>query len=102
MTKLQDQAAVVIGASGGIGAAVARRLEASGRFAVVHALSRAGTGFDLEDEAAIAAAAASVAGGPAPTLVFVASALRWVLLTRATSPVAIVSLQLLHAFTFGA
>jgi NAD(P)-dependent dehydrogenase (short-subunit alcohol dehydrogenase family) len=68
-----DQSAVVIGASGGIGAALARRLEASGPFAVVHALSRSGTGFDLEDEGSIAAAAARVAEGPAPALVFAAT-----------------------------
>ena len=68
-----EQSAVVIGASGGIGAAVARRLEASGGYAVVHALSRSGTGFDLEDEASIAAAAARLDGGPAPALVFVAT-----------------------------
>lgn len=73
MTGIQEQAAVVIGASGGIGAAIAARLENSGRFAVVHALSRSGTGFDLEDEGAIAAAAASIADGPVPTLVFVAT-----------------------------
>ena len=65
--------AVVIGASGGIGAAVAEALRASDRFAVIHALSRSGTGLDLEDEASIAAAAARVAEGPAPTLVFVAT-----------------------------
>lgn len=65
--------AVVIGASGGIGAAVAEALRASQRFAVIHALSRSGTGLDLEDEACIAAAAARVAEGPAPTLVFVAT-----------------------------
>ncbi|MCQ3971497.1 short-chain dehydrogenase, partial [Klebsiella pneumoniae] len=41
--------AVVIGASGGIGAAVTARLRASGRFAAVHALSRSATGLDLED-----------------------------------------------------
>lgn len=73
MAGTDDQAAVVIGASGGIGAAVATLLESSGRFAVVHALSRLETGFDLEDEASIAAAAVRVADGPAPTLVFVAT-----------------------------
>jgi len=73
MTQTDEQAAVVIGATGGLGAALVRALEASGRYAVVHALSRAGTGFDLEDEASIAAAAATVAGGPAPSLVFVAT-----------------------------
>lgn len=65
--------AVVVGASGGIGAAVADRLQASGRFAVVHRLSRSETGLDLEDEASIAAAASRVAAGPAPALVFVAT-----------------------------
>ncbi len=68
-----DQAAVVIGASGGIGAALARALEGAGQYAMVHALSRAGTGFDLEDERSIAAAAARVAEGPVPALVFVAT-----------------------------
>ncbi len=65
-----DEAAVVIGASGGIGGAMAQRLQASGRYAVVHALSRS-TGLDLEDEGSIAAAAARIAAGPVPTLVFV-------------------------------
>jgi NAD(P)-dependent dehydrogenase (short-subunit alcohol dehydrogenase family) len=66
------EAAVVIGASGGIGAAVTAQLRVSGRFEVVHALSR-GTGLDLEDEATIAAAAGRVADGPIPTLIFVAT-----------------------------
>lgn len=70
---MMDASAVVIGASGGIGAAVAGQLQASGQFAVVHALSRRETGFDLEDEATIAAAAQAVAKGSAPRLVFVAT-----------------------------
>lgn len=70
---MMDTAAVVIGASGGIGAAVADRLEADAGFSVVHRLSRSGTGFDLEDEASIAGAAATVAAGPTPTLTFVAT-----------------------------
>ena len=70
---MMDASAVVIGASGGIGAAVAGQLQASGQFAVVHALSRRETGLDLEDEATIAAAAQAVAKGPAPRLVFVAT-----------------------------
>lgn len=49
------------------------RLRASGRFAAVHALSRSGTGLDLEDEASIAAAAARVSEGPPPALIFVAT-----------------------------
>ena len=73
MTNPPEHAAVVIGATGGLGAALTRALEASGRFAVVHALSRSGTGFDLEDETSIATAAARVADGPSPTLVFVAT-----------------------------
>ncbi len=70
---MTDRSAVVIGASGGIGAAVAAQLEAAGRFAVVHALSRSGTGLDLEDEATIAAAARAVAEEPVPGLIFVAT-----------------------------
>ena len=66
------ETAVLIGASGGIGAAVVERLGADARFSTVHTLSRA-AGFDLQDEASIAAAAARVAEGPAPTLVFVAT-----------------------------
>lgn len=73
--------AVVIGASGGIGAAVTLRLVERGAFVRVHALSRTGrevagahTGrIDLEDEASIAAEAARIAKGPAPRLVFVAT-----------------------------
>lgn len=70
---MTTSSAVVIGASGGIGRAVADAVQASGVFAVVHRLSRSVTGFDLEDEASIAAAAAEGAKGPAPTLVFVAT-----------------------------
>ena len=66
-------AAVVIGASGGIGAAVVERLRTSGRYRIVHALSRTGTGLDLEREETIAAAAARVGEGPPPALVFVAT-----------------------------
>lgn len=68
-----DETAVIIGASGGIGAAMAERLQSSGRFAVVHALSRSGGSIDIEDEGSIAAAAAIVAAGPPPALVIVAS-----------------------------
>ncbi|RZJ03669.1 MAG: SDR family NAD(P)-dependent oxidoreductase [Brevundimonas sp.] len=73
MAETQDSAAVVIGSSGGIGAAVAGLLRASGRFAVVHALSRSYAGFDLEDEASIAGAAGRIAEGPQPTLIFIAT-----------------------------
>lgn len=70
---MSETSAVVIGASGGIGAALVRRLEAAGDHVVVHALSRSGTGLDLEDEASIAAAAGRVAEGPPPALVIVAT-----------------------------
>ena len=72
MTGPPEHTAVVIGAAGGLGRAVTRALSASGRFATVHALSRSETGLDLEDEPSIAATAARVADGPAPSLVFVA------------------------------
>jgi len=63
--------AVIVGATGGLGGALAERVERSG-FEVVHRLSRA-DGLDLEDEASIAAPAASIAAGPPPTLVLVAT-----------------------------
>lgn len=70
---MTDAAAVVIGASGGIGAALADRLEASGAYSVIHRLSRSGSGLDLEDESTIVAAASAVAGGPPVRLVFIAT-----------------------------
>ncbi len=69
-------AAIVIGASGGIGGAIADALADEGAFSVVHRFARSLTGaghIDITDEASIAAAAAIVATGPAPTLVFVAT-----------------------------
>lgn len=68
--------AVVIGASGGIGAALAAALDAEGQFAPVHRFARSWEGarhLDVTDEATIAAAAATVAAGPAPDLVVVAT-----------------------------
>jgi NAD(P)-dependent dehydrogenase (short-subunit alcohol dehydrogenase family) len=57
--------AVVVGASGGIGAALAQALRAMPAFSQVVPLSRAGTPpLDLTDEASIAAAAASLPPGP--------------------------------------
>ena len=67
--------AVIIGASGGIGGALREALDEEGAFDTVHAFSRSTTATDLTDEASIAAAAAIVAKGPAPTLVIVATGL---------------------------
>jgi len=72
------KAAVIIGASGGIGAAFEAALIDEGGFDVVHGFARSRSGsshLDLEDEASIAAAAAHVAEGPPPTLVIVATGL---------------------------
>ncbi|WP_394654103.1 SDR family NAD(P)-dependent oxidoreductase [uncultured Sphingomonas sp.] len=55
--------AVVIGASGGIGAALVRRLEQSARYGTVYTLSRSAGTIDLTDPASIAAAAERI-GGP--------------------------------------
>lgn len=69
-------AAVIVGASGGIGAALREAVEDEGTYDVVHALTRSGADrVDLEDEASIAAAAARIAGGPPPSLVIVATGL---------------------------
>ncbi len=69
--------AVVIGAGGGIGAAMADLLAQEGAFATVHRFARAGGAqpIDITDEASIAAAADIVKAGPPPTLVFVATGL---------------------------
>jgi NAD(P)-dependent dehydrogenase (short-subunit alcohol dehydrogenase family) len=71
-------AAVVIGASGGIGGAIEAALIEEGAFEIVHGFARSRTGpqhLDLLDEASIVAAAAHVAAGPPPTLVIVATGL---------------------------
>ena len=76
MSAAGKGAAVVIGASGGIGAAFEAALIAEGAFAVVHGFARSRDGaqhLDLLNEASIAAAAATVAQGPAPRLVIVAT-----------------------------
>lgn len=58
----EDRVAVVIGASGGIGAALVDALEAVGHYRKVMAFSRTGTlRLDLTDEASVRAAAASLA-----------------------------------------
>lgn len=71
-------AAVIIGASGGIGAALEAALIEEATFEKVYGFARSRSGaqhLDLLDEASIAAAAAHVATGPAPTLVIVATGL---------------------------
>ena len=68
--------AVIIGASGGIGAAFEAALIEEDAHARVWGFARSRTGadhLDLTDEASIAAAAARVAGGPAPSLIIVAT-----------------------------
>ena len=73
-----DRSAVVIGASGGIGGALEAALLEEGVFKTVQGLARSRSGaqhLDLLDEASIAAAAAQVAEGPAPSLVIVATGL---------------------------
>jgi len=71
-------AAVIIGASGGIGGALEAALIEEGAFDIVHGFARSRSGaqhIDVNDEASIAAAAAIVARGPTPTLVIVATGL---------------------------
>jgi len=71
-------AAVIIGASGGIGGALEAALIDEGAFDIVHGFARSRTGaqhIDITDEASIGAAAAIVAGGPAPSLIIVATGL---------------------------
>jgi len=68
--------AVVIGASGGIGAAIADALDEEGVAVTRFARSMAGEAhLDLEDESSIAAAARRIAKGTAPDLVIVATGL---------------------------
>lgn len=69
-------AAVIIGASGGIGGAIADALEEEGAFSIVHRFARSSTGtahIDITDDASVANAAAFVSKGDAPTLVIVAT-----------------------------
>lgn len=69
----QDDMAVVIGASGGIGAALHRQLQAGGQFGAVIGLSR--PELDLTDPGSIAQAAVRVAGLGRPALVILATGL---------------------------
>jgi NAD(P)-dependent dehydrogenase (short-subunit alcohol dehydrogenase family) len=67
--------ALVVGASGGIGAALLAELEACGRFARVTGWSRRAGQIDLEDEQSIIRAAAGLAGGPPLRLAICATGL---------------------------
>ncbi len=70
--------AVIVGASGGIGAALEAALVEDGVFERVHGFARSRRGaahLDRLDEDSIAAAAAHGARGPAPSLVIVATGL---------------------------
>jgi NAD(P)-dependent dehydrogenase (short-subunit alcohol dehydrogenase family) len=72
----QQTSAVVVGASGGVGRALAEALDASQAHAVVHRFGRSLTGdghFDLGDEASIARAAERVRAGPTATLILIAT-----------------------------
>ncbi|WP_333610498.1 SDR family NAD(P)-dependent oxidoreductase [Brevundimonas bullata] len=73
--------AIIIGVSGGVGRALAQQLGQAGD-RVVHGLSRTPVApidgvthglLDLEDEAGMAAAAARIAEGPAPSLIVLAT-----------------------------
>jgi NAD(P)-dependent dehydrogenase (short-subunit alcohol dehydrogenase family) len=65
--------AVVIGANGGIGAALVEALEEEGAYAKVHAFAR--PELDILDETSIASAAECVRAGPPPSLIVVATGL---------------------------
>lgn len=69
---------MIVGASGGIGCAMAELLRAEGGYERIWRFSRSGGGdaaLDLTDEASIMAAAQLVADGPQVALVFVATGL---------------------------
>ncbi len=67
--------AIIIGASGGIGAGFVTALGDEGNFDEIVALSRSNRDFDLKDEASIAAAASRCSAIGAPSLIIVATGL---------------------------
>lgn len=69
------EAAIVVGATGGIGAALADALTSSG-YGMVHRLARSGpVACDLDDPASIAAAVAEAVSGPPVTSAIIATGL---------------------------
>lgn len=78
MIGMGEASAVVVGASGGIGAAFEAALVEEGAFRAIHGFARSRKGpqhLDLLDEASIAEAAGHIAKGPAPALIIVATGL---------------------------
>ncbi|HZF42352.1 MAG TPA: SDR family NAD(P)-dependent oxidoreductase [Sphingomonadaceae bacterium] len=72
------RAAAIIGASGGIGGALAEALREEGAYDAVYAFSRGASDadrLDLDDEESVRAAAQRVAGGPSLELIVVATGL---------------------------
>lgn len=68
-------AAVILGASGGIGAALADEIATRGRHQIVHRFARAQGDFDFARPDTLDAVAATVRAGPAPTLIIIATGL---------------------------
>lgn len=78
MSLATGTSAVIIGASGGLGKAFEQTLLDEGKFQTVYGFARSRRGtqhLDLLDEASITAAAEHVRGGPAPSLIIVATGL---------------------------
>lgn len=74
----KSRSAIIVGAAGGLGAALADALDDEGLYGAVHRFARRIGGdrhIDITDEASIAAAAAVAAAGPPPTMVVVATGL---------------------------
>lgn len=70
-----NEAAAILGASGGIGAALAEAVEGRGTHTVVHRASRSAGTLDYSDPASLKALAANVSSGPPPTLILIATGL---------------------------
>lgn len=66
---------MILGASGGIGAALAAAVEERGAHAIVHRASRSAGTLDYSDPASLTALADEVAAGPPPTLILIATGL---------------------------